>query len=76
LAELPGISLDLATVQTNIIAFEVQKIYAAAFVKRCADAGVRVNAIGQQRLRAVTHLDVSRADIDVALKRFASALHA
>jgi len=76
LAAMPGVVLDLATVQTNIIAFEVQTMYAAAFVKRCAEAGVRLNAIGPQRLRAVTHLDVSRADIDVALKRFATVLHA
>lgn len=76
LAELPGVELDLATVQTNIIAFEVQTMYAAAFVKRCNEAGVRINAIGPQRVRAVTHLDVSRSDIDVALKRFASVLHA
>lgn len=76
LAELPGVVLDLATVQTNIIAFDVQKMHAAAFVKRCAEAGVRLNAIGPQRLRAVTHLDVSRADIDIALRRVASVLHA
>jgi threonine aldolase len=76
LAQLPGVVLDLKTVQTNIIAFEVQTMYAAAFVKRCAEAGLRLNAIGAQRLRAVTHLDVSRADIDIALSRFARALHA
>jgi threonine aldolase len=74
LVQLPGVVLDLATVQTNIIAFEVQTMHATAFVKRCAEAGVRLNAIGPQRLRAVTHLDVPRADIDVALTRFARVL--
>jgi threonine aldolase len=76
LAGLPGVVLDLNTVRTNIIAFEVQTMHAPAFVKRCADAGVRLGAIGQQRLRAVTHLDVSRADIDTALSCFSHALRA
>jgi threonine aldolase len=49
-------------------------MYAAAFVQRSAEAGVRLNAIGPQRLRAVTHLDVSRADIDAALSGFARVL--
>lgn len=74
LAALPGVALDLETVQTNIVAFDVQSMPSATFLKRCAEAGVRLNAIGPQRLRAVTHLDVSRADVDVALSRFASAL--
>jgi threonine aldolase len=76
LAELPGVELDLSTVQTNIVAFDVQTMYAAVFVKRSAEAGVRLNAIGPQRMRAVTHLDVSRADIDAALSRFSRVLRA
>jgi threonine aldolase len=74
LAELPGVVLDLSTVQTNIIAFEVQTMNAAAFVQHSAEVGVRLNAIGPQRMRAVTHLDVSRADIDAALSGFARVL--
>jgi threonine aldolase len=76
LAELPGIKVDLGTVQTNIIAFEVQSMTAQELVMRAGEAGVRLNAIGPQRLRAVTHLDVSRADIDAALSRFARVLRA
>jgi threonine aldolase len=31
------------------------------------DQGVLIGAYGQTRMRAVTHLDVTRADIDTAL---------
>ena len=74
LAELPGVAVDLGTVQTNIIAFEVKSMTAAELVLRAGEAGVRLNAIGPQRLRAVTHLDVSRADIAAALTRFSRVL--
>jgi threonine aldolase len=74
LARLPGVALDLGSVQTNIVAFDVLHITAAECVSRAAAQGVRLNAIGPARLRAVTHLDVTRADIDTALQRFARCL--
>jgi threonine aldolase len=74
LAELRGVSIDLSGVQTNIVAFDVLSMTAAECVSKAAEEGVRLNAIGPSRLRAVTHLDVSRADIDAALQRFARFL--
>lgn len=74
LVELPGIALALDSVQTNIVAFDVLTMSAAACVSRAAEHGVRLNAIGPQRLRAVTHLDVTQADIDTALQSFARLL--
>jgi threonine aldolase len=74
LAELRGVSIDLSSVQTNIVAFDVLSMTAAECVSKAAEEGVRLNAIGPSRLRAVTHLDVSRADIDAALQRFARFL--
>jgi len=40
---------------------------AADFVRLAAERGVRMNAIGPQRVRAVTHLDVSARDVERAL---------
>jgi threonine aldolase len=71
LAELPGIALDPSQVETNIVIFDVRFIPAAEFVQRAAAAGVRINAIGPKRIRAVTHLDVTARDIEAALTALA-----
>jgi threonine aldolase len=69
LALLPGVTLDLETVETNIVIFDVPGLSAADFAARLGQAGVRVLAIGAQRLRAVTHLHLTGADIEEALRR-------
>jgi threonine aldolase len=64
LAALAGIELDPASVETNIVIFEVED--APAFVSRLAGR-VELVAIDAERVRAVTHLDVGRAEIHRAL---------
>jgi threonine aldolase len=68
LAASPRIELDLATVQTNIVIFRVADgaLDAAAMVARARERGVLLFAFGPRTLRAVTHLDVTRADCDQA----------
>src|SRR5262249_14937915 len=58
----PGLSLDPEFVDTNIVFFKVDEELgtAAAFCARLRDEGVHMMALGPQRIRAVTHLDVSR----------------
>ena len=60
----PGLALDPARVETNIVIFTVDPSLgtAAEFVARLEQAGVRGYAIGAQKIRLVTHLDVSAAD--------------
>ena len=65
LAKLPGVGLDPSTVETNIVIFEVAD--AAAAVAALLARGVRMGAMGPRTVRAVTHLDVSAAQIDRAL---------
>jgi len=62
LARLPGIALDLTTVETNIIVFRLASDLpdAATIAARAREAGVLVSALGPRTLRAVTHRDVSR----------------
>lgn len=71
LAELPGVSLDVGAVETNIVIFSVDD--APGLVRRLADR-VELQAVDARRVRAVTHLDVNRADVERALAGFADVL--
>jgi threonine aldolase len=72
LAELPGVSLDPATVETNIVVFELRD--ARAFCARLADRGVLMGALGPTTVRAVTHLDVTAEQCDTAGRVVADVL--
>jgi threonine aldolase len=74
LARLPGIELDPATVETNIIIFRVTAMLAADLVARLGAAGVLVLATGPDKIRAVTHLDVSSDQIAEAIALFGRAM--
>jgi threonine aldolase len=68
LAALPGIALDPATVETNLVFFDVTgAIDAPTAVQGLLAHGVRMGALGPRTIRAVTHLDVSAAAIDKTL---------
>ena len=62
LAGLRGVSLDVATVQSNIVIFRMAEGApdAATIVARAQEMGVLVSAFAARTVRAVTHLDVSR----------------
>lgn len=64
IADSPRVSLDLKTVQTNIIVFHLKEGApdAAALVQAARERGVLVLAFAKRTVRAVTHLDVTRAD--------------
>jgi threonine aldolase len=72
LAELPGVTLDPAVVETNIVVFGMPD--AVAFCAALEAEGVRMGALDARRVRAVTHLDVDDAGIDRALKAARAAL--
>ena len=59
-----GVTIDLATVQTNIIIFRLPPGLpdAAELVRRAAAQGVLVGAFAPRTVRATTHLNVSRSD--------------
>lgn len=69
IADIPGIRIDVAAVETNLVFFEVEPDWGtgARFAAALADRGVRLYDIGPQRLRACTHLDVDRVDIERAI---------
>jgi threonine aldolase len=72
IAELPGVRLDPDTVETNIIIFEVDAQLGSApqFVERLRKHDVWMLPTGPTKVRAVTHLDVSREQIDRAIEVF------
>jgi len=76
LAAIAGLHIDPATVQTNLVYFDVAR--ADLDVETlCASAlarGVRVGPMGARTIRAVTHLDVSAADIETAIAAIGAAL--
>ena len=67
LARLPGLAIDLATVQTNIVILRVDGRAGAAratdLVRGCADRKVKVHAMSPTGVRCVTHKDVDADDI-------------
>lgn len=67
LAETEGIEVDPASVETNMVYFDVVAMPAAIFAERCAGGGLLVLPMSSRTIRAVTHLEVSSADIDRAL---------
>lgn len=73
LAACPGVQLDLASVQTNIVVFnlDADAVDAVTFVEQARAHGVLVGAFGPRTVRAVTHLDVSGDAVD----RAATVLH-
>jgi threonine aldolase len=72
LASLPGVGIDPATVETNIVVFSVPD--APAFAAALERAGVIVGPLDATTVRAVTHLDVSSADVATALDAAREAL--
>ena len=68
LARVDGVTVDLATVQTNIVILRMDDGMpdAASIAARAKEEGVLVSVFGPRTLRAVAHLDVSLADCERA----------
>ena len=65
LATLPGIVIDLARVQTNIVIFTVKRedLDAPGLIVKLAEHGIKAFAITPDSIRMVIHKDVNRAGI-------------
>ena len=71
LSERPGVEIDPASVQTNIVILAVPD--APDLVARVADQ-VELLALDSRRVRAMTHLDVGAAEVRQAAEAIARAL--
>jgi threonine aldolase len=78
LTRLAEVELDIATVQSNIVIFHMREgaLDGAAIAARAKEAGVLLSVFGPRKLRAVTHLDVSREDCIRAAEIIAGVIKA
>lgn len=76
LAQIPGVAIDLALTQSNIVILKLEDGMpdAATIVARARDKGVLVSAFAARTVRAVTHLDVSAAECREAAELLAAAV--
>jgi threonine aldolase len=76
LAEFPRVRLNPVDVETNIVIFEVGATGSPAeqIGEQLEKAGVRVSVMGRTKLRAVTHLNITRQDIQRAIDVFRRVL--
>jgi len=76
LSNIPGIHLDLNSVQTNIIIFTLsgRPESTEEFISKLKIQGVLISEMGKSALRAVTHLDVKKEQIKKASAIIKSAL--
>ncbi len=74
LAEIPGIAIDLSTVQTNVVICDVSATgkSSAEIAAELKSQGVLAGMVNPQLIRFVTHLNVSRADCEKALQSLRS----
>ena len=65
LADVPGIAVEPDAVETNIVFFDVggTGLTADQVAERLADHGVRIGPMGEDLMRAVTHLDVTTEQV-------------
>jgi threonine aldolase len=68
LAQVPGITLNPSKVQTNIVIFSVKDsgVSSAEFLQRLSGIHVLAVPVDAERIRMVTHLDVTHHDIEAA----------
>lgn len=73
LAEIPGLCIDAATVETNIVivGVDVDRFGPApTLVAKLGSAGVKINAAGPCSVRLVTHADVDDTDVEHCVTAF------
>ncbi|MEE2980022.1 MAG: beta-eliminating lyase-related protein, partial [Pseudomonadota bacterium] len=78
ITDVPGVAIEPETVETNIVFFDVAGTGSSAveIVEGLAGLGVRIGAMGETTMRAVTHLDVDSGQIEEAagaLRRIVAA---
>ena len=71
LAEVPGIRMDLSTVRTNIVIFDISalEITTREFSRQLGNRNVLANGISDTHMRMVTHRDVSEAQCAYAIEQ-------
>ena len=74
LASLPGIEINLESVQTNIVVFETTDTPAEILLDELSKNSIQMIKFGPQVIRATTHLGISTADIDAVISTLQKVL--
>ncbi|MEJ7654836.1 MAG: GntG family PLP-dependent aldolase [Chloroflexia bacterium] len=76
LSQVEGVRLDLATVQTNIVIFELTHptLTPDDFLRALADEGLRVSGMGGRQVRVVAHHGIEPEEYDRAVEIVRSVL--
>ncbi len=68
LANLPGLSIDLDRIETNIVMVDITSAKTAGdYATAAKERGVLFGIINPKRFRLVTHLDVDRSECEAAV---------
>lgn len=78
LSKIPGLSVDLDAVQTNILFVDATRTRrdARELAVEWSKAGIRASALDARRIRFVTHRHITKEDVDWTLEELGSALPA
>jgi len=70
IAEIKGMQIDLASVQTNMVVFDISGLHTTMelFLGRLAEEGVLAGPVGSSKVRMVTHKDISAKDIPTVIR--------
>ena len=65
ISSIDGLTINVNNVESNLVFFDVTPELgtSAQLSAKLLDRGVKINPMGPQRMRACTHLDVTRADV-------------
>lgn len=75
-AEIDGLTLSPEQIDTNMVFFELDESLGRAdeFCTDLHEEGLLMLPVGPRRVRAVTHLDVTAKDVDLAIKTLQEAV--
>lgn len=77
LNDIPGVSVDLETTQSNIVIFQTEpSVPHLDFVQHMRENGILISNYGARGLRMVTHHHISDDDIQTALESAAAIMDA
>lgn len=74
LAAMPGIELNPDQVETNIIIAVVTALEAGRFSELLRERKILANSIGGNKIRFVTHKDITRSDLEKVLPQISAIL--
>lgn len=76
LAEIEGLTIDLETVQSNIVILKPDpaRVSGAEFIAGMGEGGIKVSNYGLRGLRLVTHYQITDEDVDKTLQTAAAVM--